>query len=102
LRDLRRWTRDAEMGDARLRLALRVVPRRADRDARLVSRETAGHRMSATGEGAEACASSSRTPGGPEARATTGESAAPSAPTRAEAFRYWLKLGFVSFGGPAG
>ena len=23
------------------------------------------------------------------------------APTRAEAFRYWLKLGFVSFGGPA-
>jgi chromate transporter len=23
-------------------------------------------------------------------------------PTRAEAFRYWLKLGFVSFGGPAG
>ena len=28
--------------------------------------------------------------------------AAPPAPTRAEAFRYWLKLGFVSFGGPAG
>ena len=28
--------------------------------------------------------------------------AAPSAPTRAEAFRYWLKLGFISFGGPAG
>jgi len=27
---------------------------------------------------------------------------APSTPTRAEAFRYWLKLGFVSFGGPAG
>ncbi len=26
----------------------------------------------------------------------------PVAPTRAEAFRYWLKLGFVSFGGPAG
>ena len=26
----------------------------------------------------------------------------PSAPTRAEAFRYWLKLGFISFGGPAG
>ncbi len=23
-------------------------------------------------------------------------------PTRAEAFRYWLRLGFVSFGGPAG
>ena len=30
------------------------------------------------------------------------EPAAPVAPTRAEAFRYWLKLGFVSFGGPAG
>ena len=29
-------------------------------------------------------------------------SAAPAAPTRAEAFRYWLKLGFVSFGGPGG
>jgi chromate transporter len=28
--------------------------------------------------------------------------AAPRAPTRAEAFRYWLKLGFISFGGPAG
>ncbi len=27
---------------------------------------------------------------------------APVAPTRAEAFRYWLKLGFISFGGPAG
>ena len=26
----------------------------------------------------------------------------PAAPTRAEAFRYWLKLGFISFGGPAG
>ncbi|MEP7182154.1 MAG: chromate efflux transporter [Betaproteobacteria bacterium] len=30
------------------------------------------------------------------------DSAAPAAPTRAEAFRYWLKLGFISFGGPAG
>ena len=27
---------------------------------------------------------------------------APPAPTRAEALRYWLKLGFLSFGGPAG
>ncbi len=26
----------------------------------------------------------------------------PAAPTAAEAFRYWLKLGFISFGGPAG
>jgi len=28
--------------------------------------------------------------------------APPAIPTRGEAFRYWLKLGFVSFGGPAG
>jgi chromate transporter len=34
--------------------------------------------------------------------ATPVTDAAPAAPTRAEAFRYWLKLGFVSFGGPAG
>ncbi len=27
---------------------------------------------------------------------------APRAPTRAEAFRYWLRLGCISFGGPAG
>ncbi|MEW6169399.1 MAG: chromate efflux transporter [Pseudomonadota bacterium] len=27
---------------------------------------------------------------------------APEAPTRREAFAYWLKLGFISFGGPAG
>jgi chromate transporter len=27
---------------------------------------------------------------------------APTAPTRAEAFRYWLRLGCISFGGPAG
>ena len=33
---------------------------------------------------------------------TPAEPAAPVAPTRAEAFRYWLKLGCVSFGGPAG
>jgi chromate transporter len=33
---------------------------------------------------------------------TAVEPAAPVAPTRADAFRYWLKLGFVSFGGPAG
>ena len=31
-----------------------------------------------------------------------GDDTAPAAPTRAEAFRYWLKLGFISFGGPAG
>jgi chromate transporter len=28
--------------------------------------------------------------------------AEPRAPTRAEAFRYWWKLGWISFGGPAG
>jgi chromate transporter len=33
---------------------------------------------------------------------TIEEPAAPPAPTRAEAFRYWLRLGFLSFGGPAG
>jgi chromate transporter len=27
---------------------------------------------------------------------------APQAPTRAQAFRYWWKLGWISFGGPAG
>jgi len=26
----------------------------------------------------------------------------PAPPTRGEAFRYWLRLGFISFGGPAG
>jgi len=26
----------------------------------------------------------------------------PAHPTFWEAFRYWLKLGFISFGGPAG
>jgi chromate transporter len=30
------------------------------------------------------------------------EASAPPAPTRREAFRYWLRLGFISFGGPAG
>ena len=28
--------------------------------------------------------------------------APPAVPTRAEAFRYWWKLGWISFGGPAG
>ena len=32
----------------------------------------------------------------------TTDPAPPRAPTRAEAFRYWLKLGFISFGGPTG
>jgi len=30
------------------------------------------------------------------------EAGPPAVPTRADAFRYWLKLGLVSFGGPAG
>jgi chromate transporter len=30
------------------------------------------------------------------------EASAPPAPTRREAFRYWLRLGCISFGGPAG
>jgi chromate transporter len=30
------------------------------------------------------------------------DAAAPAPPSRGEAFRYWLKLGCVSFGGPAG
>jgi chromate transporter len=30
------------------------------------------------------------------------DTAAPLAPSLGEAFRYWLKLGFISFGGPAG
>ncbi len=33
---------------------------------------------------------------------TTDTPAAPPPPTFAEALRYWLKLGFISFGGPAG
>ena len=33
---------------------------------------------------------------------TEAEASAPAAPTRREAFRYWLRLGFISFGGPAG
>ena len=36
------------------------------------------------------------------ARGAAASMPAPPAPTRAEAFRYWLKLGCVSFGGPAG
>ena len=35
----------------------------------------------------------------PDADGATGR---PAPPTRAEAFRFWLKLGFISFGGPAG
>ena len=34
--------------------------------------------------------------------AATSQDAAPAAPTWGQAFAYWLKLGFISFGGPAG
>ena len=33
---------------------------------------------------------------------TTGKKEAPAQVTLAQAFWYWLKLGFISFGGPAG
>ncbi len=32
----------------------------------------------------------------------TSDNTPPAAPTLGEAFKYWLKLGFISFGGPAG
>jgi chromate transporter len=41
------------------------------------------------------------TPASPAARAAS-IPAGPAVPTRAEAFRYWLRLGCISFGGPAG
>jgi chromate transporter len=34
--------------------------------------------------------------------ASAAAAAAPAMPTRGEAFGFWLKLGFISFGGPAG
>ena len=37
-----------------------------------------------------------------EPDAATSITAPPAAPTRGEAFAFWLRLGFVSFGGPAG
>jgi chromate transporter len=33
---------------------------------------------------------------------TEATSAVPPTPTLGEAFKYWLKLGFISFGGSAG
>lgn len=33
---------------------------------------------------------------------SSADSSRPTAPTFGEAFRFWLKLGFISFGGPAG
>jgi chromate transporter len=58
--------------------------------------------MSATGE---TVGSSTRPAGAADATAPEvpfAQSTVPRTPTRAQAFRYWLKLGFVSFGGPAG
>ncbi len=82
VRDVRRRPRDAEVGHARVRLALCLVPRGAVGDARLVSGKTAR-----TGT-----------------RVIVAEAAvvAPPAPTRAEALAYWFRLGCLSFGGPAG
>src|ERR1022692_3907291 len=73
------------MGHARLRLAVRGVSASARRDPRLGPRQAA-YRMSET-----------HLPIG-EAQPAS----APQAPTRAQAFRYWWKLGWISFGGPAG
>jgi hypothetical protein len=42
------------------------------------------------------------TPRTPEAAAPCPEVAAPAGISFAEALRFWLKLGFISFGGPAG
>ena len=39
---------------------------------------------------------------GVNASAGTDRASAPPAPSRGEAFRYWLRLGCISFGGPAG
>ncbi len=36
------------------------------------------------------------------AASSSDERTVPRAPTRAEAFRYWFRLGWISFGGPAG
>ena len=33
---------------------------------------------------------------------SAGHAGTPRMPTRGEAFRYWFRLGFISFGGPAG
>src|SRR5262249_6202721 len=41
-------------------------------------------------------------PQAPEAGALSREGEAPADVSFAEAFRFWLKLGFISFGGPAG
>jgi chromate transporter len=38
----------------------------------------------------------------PIAEEPAAPTAAPAAVSFAEAFRFWLKLGFISFGGPAG
>ena len=58
--------------------------------------------MSATGDAVDARLSAASAADAMDAHVAFAESEAPRAPTRAEAFRYWLKLGFVSFGGPAG
>ena len=48
----------------------------------------------------------STSPPQPDAQATDSSppaaASAPAAPSFREAFFYWLRLGFISFGGPAG
>ena len=43
-----------------------------------------------------------QTPDRPPTAAPSEGATAPAGPTFAEAFRFWLKLGFISFGGPTG
>jgi chromate transporter len=50
----------------------------------------------------DAHAAATKDSGTAQPQSALGENAPPRAPTRGEALRYWLKLGFVSFGGPAG
>jgi chromate transporter len=57
-------------------------------DAKSDHPSTAGFAQPAGGAGAEQCSANSRL--------------RPPTPTLGEAFKYWLKLGFISFGGPAG
>jgi chromate transporter len=44
----------------------------------------------------------STTPQAPEVLAASSATVPPASVSFSEAFRFWLKLGFISFGGPAG
>jgi len=58
--------------------------------------------MAETKDAAPATAGFAQPVGGAGAKQCSANSPPPSAPTLGEAFKYWLKLGFISFGGPAG